>query len=224
MKTLHFPLWRGVILTVVVLVMSSLAAWAQVSSYTFRSETGTAFAYVPLSAGTLLGAGAGLNGEYYDNVPIGFSFTFDNVNFTTVGISANGYLVFGGRQSFVNFPRPLRQAFDEGTVSACGTSLRGSANAAIRTQVTGTAPNRTFIVQWQNLALVQFSNVVPTDIVNFQIRLDESTNVVSMSYGATILAENTAFDVAVGLRAGQRSGEDFSMRQVEPVTDRNMNP
>lgn len=103
-------------------------------------------------------------------------------------------------------------------VAILGTDIQMSANATatstntavsafgpwaeIRHETLGTAPNRTFVVQWSNFK--PFGATLTTSQhfnLNFQVRLDEATGEISTSYGSCSPGLATATTVAqVGLR------------------------
>lgn len=131
--------------------------------------------------------------------------------------------MFGGQApaNQSGYYSPLSQPLGNGAIAALGIDLRGLANTRIVTQVSGTAPNRNFIVQWQNIGIVRYSDAPPSDTVNFQIRLEETSNAVSIGYGTFgMSAEGGSFDTEVGLRADS----EVNARETQPATDDTPNP
>lgn len=84
---------------------------AQVSSYVFSQFTGT---YIPLtvSGGTTVATGF-QDDNVYGNVPIGFSFVYNNITYTAVGLSSNGWMSFGGNVPNDNFT-PISNSWGNG--------------------------------------------------------------------------------------------------------------
>jgi len=82
-------------------------------------------------------------------------------------------------------------------------------NAGIRYETIGTAPNRVLVVQWTGwqryTATVAFG-----ELYNFQIRLEETTNKVSIVYNNQGPTSTTAASIQVGIRG--ISSTDFSNR------------
>ncbi len=189
---------------------------AQVSSYTFRTGNLSALAYSSVANGTVVSSGTAIDGQFFPNIAIGFPLTFNGANYSTLTISANGYVLFGGTAPTApGYYSVLGQNLGEAAIAALGVGLRGVANSQIVTQLTGTAPNRSFIVQWQNVGISRFSNAAPTDIVSFQIRLDETSNAVSIGYGTFTLTDGAGYDCEVGLRGSS----DVIALAVQPATD-----
>ena len=154
---------------------------------------------------------------------IPFSFQFNGVTYTTGCVSPQGYFTFGNKVPHFYFERdanqknyestrPLSSTSDTGydgaisALAAQGSSqggtllpgLMGGANAGqqgeIRYQTLGVAPARTFVVQYKNAYLPPDGN----QLLNFQIQLHETTNVIDIVYGSC--AGGRAATVEVGLR------------------------
>ncbi len=64
-----------------------------VSPYAFITTTTT---YTEITSGTLHGSGTGIDENSYNAVNIGFTFRFNGVNYTQLGINANGFVRMGG--------------------------------------------------------------------------------------------------------------------------------
>lgn len=171
------------------------------NNYTFQQSNEI---YQPLTGGTVIatatsdsagGAATSLN-SYVSTLPIGsipFPFYFDNVQYNTVSVSANGFLTFTLAPSATNVNPIGSTAGYSGAVSAFGRDLIGNFRrqnlsdpdtiASMRYGVTGTSPNRMFIVEWVNFRPTQ---VAPTGLgpnMSFQIRLLECSNSIEVVYG-----------------------------------------
>jgi hypothetical protein len=99
------------------------------------------------------------------------------------------------------------------TMSAAATSTSSTAfsvgTGEIRTAITGTSPNRTFVIQYSNFQLSASSN----SALNFQIRLNEGGGIagaqtIEFVYGPILQASSTT--VQVGLRGASNS--DYNNR------------
>ena len=82
---LHF----GMVPALMLVLLFGSQAQAQVNAYTFAASAGT---YTPI-AGTVVHTNPW--DDAVTSVPIGFSFTFNNVAFSSVAISTNGFVTFG---------------------------------------------------------------------------------------------------------------------------------
>ncbi|MGQ9806283.1 MAG: choice-of-anchor D domain-containing protein [Chlorobiales bacterium] len=173
------------------------------TSYTFSQATGT---YTPITGGTVLGTGTGVDDNNYTAQPIGFTFNYDGVDYTQIGVNSNGFIWFGTTAPPNNTYTAISttSAVDR-IVAALSGDLRGLASGQLRIQTIGTAPNRECVVQWSN-----FRHYLGTgDNYNFQIRLREADGRIELHYGAfTKNATNRAYQV--GLRG--TANTDFNNR------------
>lgn len=155
--------------------------------------------FVPAAAGYIMNTSAPYDavtlatastGPTTDNaslsVPIGFTFNYYNRPFTTLRISSNGHVRFGtGTSSY-----PTNSCLPTGNVTTTARDviagfwddLTPGAVGTVRYATIGTAPNRRFVVHWNNVTVV---NTTQTE--NFQIILDETTNKIT----STIIASGT---------------------------------
>ncbi|MES2591085.1 MAG: GEVED domain-containing protein [Bacteroidota bacterium] len=96
---------------------------------------------------------------------------------------------------------------------ATATGSTGTYTVAgnIQYLTSGTAPNRTCVIQWTRARRYSSSAIDQKDLFNFQIRLQETTNVISIVYG--LFQTNTTSSVyQIGLRGA--SATDFNNRKT----------
>ena len=196
---------------------------AQVNAYSFAQSVGT---YTEITGGTILitassnaFGNAGFPDEQIYNVPLPFTFNFNSVAHTAINVSANGFITFGATApTDINYtPISSVEAYSS-AVSAWGADLSGMFNVGGRTSVIryeaiGTAPNRTFVVQYKDYRPTYATSTATAPFVNFQIRLEESTNIVSVVYGASGYAAGTlnrTSSLQIGLRGSVNT--DFNNR------------
>ena len=67
-------------------VLTAFSIGATVSEYSFASTLGT---FTEISGGTVLGTAANDN-ESFNAIPLGFTFTYNGVDYTEVSIQTNG--------------------------------------------------------------------------------------------------------------------------------------
>ena len=181
-----------------ILLLSSLAATAQISGYVFSQSSGT---YAPITGGTVH---ASTTTAWDDNVysgTIGFGFTFNGASYNTVNINSNGYLTFGTTAPGTTLYSPISSTTGyAGAISAFSRDLIANTanNSEIRSETIGSAPNRTYVVQWTN-ARRYSGGAITGDVLNFQIRLNETTNVIDIVYG-TNTAVSTTLTGQTGIR------------------------
>jgi hypothetical protein len=176
---------------------------------------GPAFAFEDISAtGTLSGLSDQDDGTA--SVPIGFSFTFYGVNYAAVTLSANGNLQFttsdddgtntGLPTADIDGPA-IFPFWDDLTPEFCGD---------IYYEPRGTAPERRFIVQWEEVCHFQDPNDVGCG-VTFQVILYEATDEILMQYSDTAFsctedhtADNGA-SASIGIQQNSTVGLSYSV-------------
>gem|GEM_PF-1110915 len=168
--------------------------------------------------------------------PIGFNFTYNSAVFDRIGIAAQGWISLGNSSNgatavyayggFGSTP-PLSYQMPSGASPAADRFNRIAGLAIsnliprdaaplgeLRVETIGTAPNRVCVVQWAN-----FRTGSNADALNFQIRLNETSNTVEVVYknpNAEWLTSGFFFSSQVGLRGatgsatGAASATDFS--------------
>jgi hypothetical protein len=120
--------------------------------------TNAGTAAVPLSVGSL----GGLDDGFWNALPIGFSFNYFGTNYTSLNIGTNGTVNFGPTGSFAfsfagGFPSTSNPA---NTIAVCARDLQldavggafGVGGGKVAYWTEGTAPNRKFIIQYDNCA------------------------------------------------------------------------
>ena len=192
---------------------------ATVGNYAFASSSGT---YTALSGGTTLVSGASWDDEVSTLLTIPFSFTYNNVAYTTLGINANGFITMGAA-STSGFYCGL-QSSATNSIAGYGTDLiGGTATSSIKYGVTGSSPNRKYIIQWMECK--HFGGAAG-DSYTFQIVLNETSNTVQVVWGpitaATTMGANACADSAtesgnVGLLGN--STQDFNLRSITNGTN-----
>ena len=149
------------------------------SLYKFGSSIGT---YTEITEGTLHNSGEYLYNRNYNNVNIGFTFEFNEINFTQVSINTNGFVRFGERSytdmcSYDAISNPDAEICSN-LVSPHSDHQQGNIHAELRSQLLGTAPERIFVIQWKD-----FRHFGELSRLYYQVRLYEGTNIVEFVYG-----------------------------------------
>ncbi|MFN4298527.1 MAG: fibronectin type III domain-containing protein [Thermaurantimonas sp.] len=222
---------KGLLHLIIIFLFNGILR-AQIGNYTFSvNPAGT---YVPITGGTVLGNASTDDQRFVDpanllggttetgpGFPIGFNFMYSGVIYDRIGIRADGVIRFGisadGAQA-VNMQGTGYTSISNtssaptnkrGTVAGFNMNLQANgAAASIRLQTIGTAPNRICVIQWTNY---RRSGSNPADTINFQIRLHETTNQISIVYG-TFSTPNTSTGVTA--QVGLRGFHSFDFRNV----------
>lgn len=194
MKILFTPIASIVILSL--LVCFSQQGFSQVSEYTFNQSTGT---YSEISGGTVLFSGAYDDGTA--NFDLGFDFVYDGTVYTQVQVTPNGYIVFGSTDptngSYLNAAVISGSLITTGAVAAWAGDGSGMNNvngftSEIRVETIGSAPDRIAVIQYKNTRPNYSTSATLAPYINYQIRLEETTNKVSIIYGPSGHAAGSA--------------------------------
>jgi len=197
-------LWtKGKLLISGLAILAGIHVNAQVSTYSFSQSAGT---YSPITGGTVLGVPTNDDTSFPNN-PIGFTFWYNGVAYSSFSVNSNGFIAMGGTIS--SSYTSLSTGASNNVIAGLNADLQGEpAIGELRYQTIGTAPNRTLVVQWSNYD--NWSSSTNTNLYNFQIRLEESSNVVNVTYGTSTPNQVRTFQV--GLRGN--SSADFNNREI----------
>lgn len=173
----------------IMLLLFSRLGNSQVVEYFFNQQNDT---YTEITGGTELWA-ASFDNEVTGAVTIP-SFTYDGVAYTSLFISANGFITFGSAPAGTNYTPISNTATYAGAISAFGRDLNQAASGspAVRVQQVGSE----FVIQWKDVRRKDISG----EIISFQIRLNTSNNYIKVVYGGTITPGTYTTYPQVGLR------------------------
>lgn len=184
---------------------------AQVSSYTSTHSVATP--YVDLVTPTDL-FGLTWDDLVAANVNIGFTFNFNGKDYTQCNVSSNGFITFGSAPAVDNYLPISSTATYEGAIAVYGRNNLSN-NTPVSYQMNGTAPNRTFTVQY---SFIRSTAPVSAGTYNAQIVLYESTGVIQLKYKTVTL--NAAAFIPVAGQVGLRglSNFDFNNKNYANAT------
>lgn len=119
------------------------------------------------------------NEDAASGTPIGFDFEYFGAIFNAVSITSNGYISFSPQVSYHNIPMPSVQR-PQGLIAPFWDDLDPEQNpdSAVYYQTSGTAPNRQFIVQWNEIPLA----ADPDSRLTFEVVLFEGTHEIQFHY------------------------------------------
>jgi hypothetical protein len=121
------------------------------------------------------------------DVAIGFDFSYFGALYSSVSVGSNGHLRFGAPATrFSNGAIPFADAYDN-IICPLWDDWRTDQGGSLYTETRGTAPNRRFIAQWQNVTA--FGN--PSIIATFQAILFEGTNCIEFRYNGWMMNSPT---------------------------------
>ncbi|UOR04257.1 T9SS type A sorting domain-containing protein [Hymenobacter aerilatus] len=199
-----------------------LPAQAQLAYNQYTSEN-VAGTYTDLgSAGTAI-ATANTDDANSTAQNIGFSFRYNEQNFTQFVLNTNGYLRLGSAapsttyffsdpDNFRGGPLDSNNAADVNLLLPFNEDLTaGTSPTEYRVATTGTAPNRVCTIQWKNVSdKARGSNASQYANLSFQVKLYETSNTIEFVYGpatggSTPVPYKT---VAIGIKGNNAAGSN----------------
>jgi hypothetical protein len=192
---------------------------AQVSSYTFTSNTGT---YTEIATSSNVLGTIANDEEVFNNstagayapitntgFSIGFNFVYNGVTYDKFAVGTNGFIVLGTGSFTINnltagIIGTATTAGYANLITGCNMDLQGQTGSVLNYLIAGSPGSRTLTIQWKGYKVYNASGTA----INFQIVLTETTNTVSINYGT--MTNNTSTGVQVGLRGINNT--DFNVR------------
>jgi hypothetical protein len=189
------------IIFTLILAGSIMTGNAQVANYAFTQQN---LAYNEITNGTVL-----WSGSFDDQVSSVITipeFVFNEESFTSIHISANGFITFGLAPIGGNYNPINNHAAYKGAVAAFGRDLNHAASGSpsVRYELL----DDVFVVQYTDVRRYN----VTDERISFQIRLNTADNSISVVYGGTITPGFNTIYPQVGLRGA--SNADFNNRMI----------
>lgn len=148
--------------------------WGQtLSQYTFSASSGT---FSALGAGSTQLTGG--DEDVFNSIPIGFTFKYCGVDYSTVSASSNGWLTFGQTISNAEYDNNLANGGQRPLLAPLWDDLDMD-SGAIRYTTTGISPNRIFTIEWAN---AEWQYYVNNPVITFQVKLYESSGIIDFIY------------------------------------------
>ena len=105
------------------------------------------------------------------SVSLPFAVTFFGTSYSTINISSNGNAHFGTASTAYSNAAIPNTSVPNALIAPFWDDLYPPSGGTIWTGVTGTAPNRTFVIEWRNVAHYSGGSNGAT----FEIQIDESS-------------------------------------------------
>jgi hypothetical protein len=192
---------RNNYLKLILLLTLCLAAslgWSVITDYNFTTTTTT---YTPLTDGTIHGTDTN-NEQVFNAVPLGFTFNYNGTDYTQISISCNGFIAMGATVTTSN--TAISTGTTNNVIVAMNRDLISRTGGTLLSAMSGTAPNRVFTVQWAGYR--RNNSQAVNDTLNFQIKLYETTNLITFNYGHSYtVTASLAATVQVGLRGASNT-------------------
>lgn len=163
--------------------------------YGYTCDSGTAFAYIDATNDTRLYQDDGVT-----TLELPFPFTFYGTTYTELQASSNGNLQFGsGNPFFAN------SCMDEAPVSGMGDMIAPywddldlTAFGFLEYEIVGEAPDRIFVLEWDNIP--RFGD--PDDRVTFAVQLFEGSQDILFLYeDVTMFEGNNGSSATIGIQS-----------------------
>jgi len=157
-------------------------------------------------------------------IPIGFPFTFYGVTYTSVSVSTNGLLTFGGSDTDYQ-PIDFRTTAPPANLKTIAVlwhdwTFQDFESDSAYYLTTGTPGSQRLIVQWN---FAESPTSPSTDTVTFQVKLFEGSNNIEFDYDdATVSGDNSMSNgrgSTVGIRDinGQTNGRNLEWSYNQAV-------
>ena len=208
---------KTLLCSIIGLILIANLSYGQLpNTYQFSYSSGT---YTALSGGTTLNYlnGVGPNNAddgYVNAIPIGFTFTFNGVNYTTINVCANGFLTFGAALPATGYPDTWTNSVSTFALSrpilAPLWDDMDNGFGSTKYLLSGSAPDRTFTVQWTDQRWIYSAT---SAVMSYQVVLHETTNVIDFIYSqgpGTIVNGDGGASIGIGA-AGTGSGNFMSV-------------
>ncbi len=172
--------------------------------------TSASVAVEDMSTGTTQLVGAAQDDTASVATNIGFDVWFDGVRQTQFSVNANGLFGFGAvvvNNGASGRTNDFATATNNPKVSALWDDLCTGAAGKVHYKVVGAAPNRKLVVEWLNMVWFDNATVAcgTTILGKFQVWVFESTGVVELVSGGTVIDGGTNGGYSVGIGSSATS-------------------
>ncbi len=187
-----------------VIFPSPLVQGDLVSSLVFSQST-TTYTTIVGGAGTVF-VTSGCDDSYYGSLPIGFTFTYNGIPYTVVGLSCNGHMCMGTTGAYGY--TPICSGGYPNIISPFANDLYGlAAGNGIYYQTSGSSPNRIFTAEWYHWGFYSAG----LNEMNFQVKLYENTSAVQFVYQPQTPSTTASYGgMTVGLMGATNA--DYNIR------------
>ena len=172
--------------------------------------------YTYLYNGDIILENTDSDGGEIPNVAIGFDFEYAGTTYSSLTIGINGAITFTGNDVYGGNELDGTATNTTDIIAPLWDDLYFSSgdDAEIRTDLSGTSPNRSFAIEWRNVNWWGAGSSV-----TFKLYLNESSNDIEMYY-SRVEVEETGGEIgaSIGLNTGT-SGDNFiSVTPGSPAT------
>jgi trimeric autotransporter adhesin len=172
--------------------LNALSTTGQTANlYSFSAGTGSSLD--PMTGATTVIGAAIDDTPTASPAPLGFSFVYEGVTYSDYSVSPDGWLRLGTGVASSQFTNSVTSTDNIPKIYPFWDDAHTVSDGSVKVLLTGSAPNRIFIVQWNViLPRVTSGNANST----FQLWLFEGSNAIEFRYGAM---SSGALTASVGL-------------------------
>lgn len=152
--------------------------------------------------------------DYVSGIPIGFSFTYCGVAYTTVTAQTNGWMIFGNNTS-AQYNYPANTSYVVPCVFAGWCDAIGPSGATATYLTTGSAPNRVFTMEYRNWSNWSGS---PATYISYQFKLYEDGGVELLYKQETGSSVGFASGAAIGIGRTTTDWQTLSSTGTSPTS------
>lgn len=179
-------------LWVFILMFMNLGFAQQVSLYSFSESTDT---YNPVNGTDVTATG---DDGSQNGIPIGFTFNFDGVDYTTFSVNTNGFINLGGTIGFGSYTNVLSNTCSFSPLIGAFWDDNNRGSGSIQYSVSGSAPNQILEIGWDNINIGGGGSTSSSSYASFKIVLHQTSNDIDFIYGSTMDAAGT-LTASIGL-------------------------
>ena len=172
--------------------------------------------YTHLTTGQELFAGMDKDNQTVTDVPLGFTFNYNGVNYTTINIGIDGAARFGTYQA-VYYNNDLASNNEVNMIAPLWDNLyiRSADNGKVIYATLGQSGQRKFVIEWQNVSWRSQGQTV-----SFKLILYEGTNNIEFQYGPNNSTEgNRTASIGLNQKISGVNNDNTMFLSVTPDTD-----
>jgi hypothetical protein len=162
------------------------------NNYVFATSTGASLD--PMTGATTILTTSNDDTPNATPLAIGFTFPYEFANYTQFSVSPDGWVLLGGTAAVSQFTNAMTSATNAPKISAYWDDNATGTTGAVKSLVTGTAPNRILKIEW---FVTVPRNTTGAANSRFQMWLYEGTGNIEFRYGT--MGTPTSGSISAGL-------------------------
>jgi len=184
-------------------------------NYTFSLPTA---ASTPAANTLAYNAGASIIGASVDDATsaaqnIGFTFTYDCVDYTQFMASSNGWMVLGTGMTGSGVSNALATTGQGPILAPLWDDMKTSSSGNVNYKLTGSAPNRILTIEWLKI-LWNYNASGP--VMTYQVKLYETSNIIDFVYFRESTTINSG-SASIGINGGTSATDFYSVDATPAV-------